>query len=130
MVIWEDKQVEGFDFIETFALVAKLTSVRCFLAITTARGWELHQMDVNNAFLHGDLEEEVYMTLPPGFRTSTTNKVCKLRKSLHGLKQAPRQWFAKLPSVALSCRHTKSKQDYCVFTKQIPISFYNNISVC
>jgi len=74
LVIWEDKQVEGFDFIETFALVAKLTSVRCFLAITTARGWELHQMDVNNAFLHGDLEEEVCMTPPLGFRTSTTNK--------------------------------------------------------
>jgi len=61
MVIGAGKQVEGFDFIETFALIAKLTIVRCYLAIKVAKGWELYQMDVNDVFLYGDLDEEVYM---------------------------------------------------------------------
>jgi len=61
-----------------------MTSVRCFLSIAIAHGWELHQLDVNNAFLHGDLNEEVYMKLPPGYTASTSNKVCRLRKSLYG----------------------------------------------
>jgi len=85
-VIHGDKQVEGFDFTATFAPMAKMTSVRCFLVFATTKGWELHQMDVNNAFLHGDLEEEVYMTLSLGFKASRPNKVCKLQKSLYGLK--------------------------------------------
>jgi len=57
LVIRGDEQVEGFDYHETFAPVAKIVSVRCFLAVAIARGWELHQMDVHNSFLHGDLEE-------------------------------------------------------------------------
>jgi len=61
-IIRGDHQLEGFDFTETFAPVAKMSSVRTFLSIAVVRGWELHQMDVNNAFLHGDLEEDVYMS--------------------------------------------------------------------
>ena len=86
-----DEQIEGFNYHGIFAPVAKMVSVRCFLLVVVAKGWELHQMDVNNAFLHGDLEEEVYMTLLLGFRTSGPGKVCKLKKSRYGLKQAPRQ---------------------------------------
>jgi len=67
-----------------------MTSVRPFLTIAAAKGWELHQMDVNNAFLQGDLDEEVYMRMPPVFQTANPNKVCRLQKSLYGLKQAPR----------------------------------------
>jgi len=98
LVIRGDYQVEGFDYNETFALVAKMTSTRWFLSVAVAKGWELHQMDVNNAFLHGDLEEEVFMKMPPGFVAYDSTKVCRLKKSLYGLRQTPRQWFAKLSS--------------------------------
>lgn len=86
LVILGNNQVAGIDFKETFAPVAKMVSVRVFLAVAVVRGWELHQMDVHNAFLHGDLDEEVYMSLPPGFSGASPGKVCRLRKSLYGLR--------------------------------------------
>jgi len=114
-VICGDYQVEGFDYNETVAPVAKMTSIRCFLSVVVAKGWELHQMDVNNAFLYGDLEEEVFMKMPPGFAAPDSNKVCHLKKSLYGLRQAPRQWFGKLSSKLCEYGFVRSYADYSLF---------------
>lgn len=90
LVIFGNHQVTGMDYNDTFAPVAKMVTVRVYLVVATVKQWELHQMDAHNAFLHGDLAEEVYMKLPPSFQVTQPGKVCKLRKSLYGLKQAPR----------------------------------------
>ena len=81
-------QEYGIDYEETFAPVARLSSVRTLLAVAASRQWKLFQMNVKNAFLNGDLSEEVYMQLPPGL-SHPPDKVCRLRHALYGLKQAP-----------------------------------------
>lgn len=115
LVILGNNQVAGIDYNETFAPVAKMVSVRVFLAVAVIRNWELHQMDVHNAFLHGDLDEEVYMKLPPGFYGSR-GKVCRLKKSLYGLRQAPRNWFSKLATALKTFGFTQSYADYSLFS--------------
>ena len=80
-------QKEGIDFSETFSPVAKMVTVRSVVALASSRGWYIYQMDVHNAFLNGNILEKVYMTIPSGFaRQGETQKVCKLHKSLYGLK--------------------------------------------
>ena len=105
LVIQGCRQKQGVDYQETFAPVAKMTTVRALLAIAAAKGWTLYQMDVSNAFLPGDFYEEVYMQLSQGYAHFScritpssepvmargSGKVCRLLKSLYGLKQAPRQ---------------------------------------
>jgi len=116
LVIFGNHQVARIDYIETFAPVAKMTIVGVFLVVSAAKNWEIYQMDVHNTFLHGDLEEEVYMKLPPGFQVSVPGKVCKLKKSLYGLKLTPRCWFAKLSAAFKGYRFQQSYSDYSLFS--------------
>ena len=90
-------QVQGVDFNETFAPVAKFTTIQCIVALGAALDLEMHQMDVKTAFLNGDLEEDIYMEQPSDFvQRGQEHLVCKLRKSLYGLKQASRAWYQKI----------------------------------
>ena len=92
-------QQPGMDFDETFSPVVKPATVRLILSLAAQQQWSLHQLDVSNAFLHGLLEETVYMEQPPGFVDSSyPHHVCKLQKALYGLKQAPRAWFERFTS--------------------------------
>jgi hypothetical protein len=108
------QQVHGIDYDETFTLVVKMDSIHLALAIVTTKGWEVHQMDVKNAFLHGDLSEDIYMEQPPGF-IQDSSLVCRLKKSLYGLKQASRAWYAKMDSYLLSQNFVRCKYDPNVY---------------
>ncbi|CAH9106825.1 unnamed protein product, partial [Cuscuta europaea] len=116
LVVCGNRQVAGIDYTDTFAPVAKMVTVRTILAIATSLHWELHQIDVDNVFLHGDLREEVYMHLPPGYSSSTPGMVCRLLRSLYGLRQAPRCWFSKLTTFLKSYGFVQSHADYSLFT--------------
>ena len=94
-------QFQGIDYNDTFAPVAKMDSIRLALAIAASRQWEVHHMDVKCDFLHGYMNEENYIQQPKGF-VSNTSLVCTLKKSLHGLKQVPRAWYAKIDGFLLS----------------------------
>ncbi|KAL0404413.1 UNVERIFIED_CONTAM: Retrovirus-related Pol polyprotein from transposon RE2 [Sesamum radiatum] len=84
-------QVEGVDYVESFSPLAKAVTVRLLLAVVAARNWKIHQLDVNNAFFQGRLDEEIFMTPPEGYQVAAVS-VCRLTRSLYGLKQASRQW--------------------------------------
>lgn len=117
-------QREGIDYKETFAHVAKLTTVRCLLVVAAVQSWPLHQMNVQNAFLHGDLMEEVYMQMPLGLcRPGEQHLLCRLNKSLYGLKQASRSWFKKFSTAFQHDGFRQSKAEYSLFTKTFGNSF-------
>lgn len=110
-------QQEGFDYSETFNPVVKPATVRVVLTIALSKGWLLHQIDINNAFLNGDLDEEVFMTQPPGFIQGDGSLVCKLNKALYGLKQAPRAWISKLYHTLLTFGFKAAKSNVSLFIK-------------
>ncbi|KAJ0467966.1 putative RNA-directed DNA polymerase [Helianthus annuus] len=110
------RQQPGVDYHDTFSPVIKATTIRTVLSIAVTKGWPLRQLDVQNAFLHGDLKETVYLQQPPGFvDPMRPDHVCLLHKSLYGLKQAPRAWFHRLSSVLRSLGFRGSKTDPSLF---------------
>lgn len=121
-------QVEGMDYFETFSPVAKVTTIRLLLALASTQKWHLHQLDVHNAFSHGNLEEEIYMQLPPGLSTQNPNQVCRLLKSIYGLKQSSRQWYACLSNALISKGFSQSASNSSLFTKHTN-SFFTAILV-
>lgn len=112
-------QTYGVDYQETFAPVAKMDSIRALLSCAANLGWSLHQLDVKNAYLHGNLEEEVYMDIPPGFSSQITDgKVCRLKKALYGLKQSPRAWFGRFLHAMLKIGYKQSHADHTMFVRR------------
>ena len=92
-------QKEGIDYEETFAPVARYTSIRTIISLDSMMKWDLHQMDVKTTFLNGLIEEEVYIKKPQGFEVEDiVTHVCKLKKDQYGLKQAPRAWYGRIDS--------------------------------
>ncbi|BBH02251.1 transposable element gene [Prunus dulcis] len=110
-------QTYGIDYEETFAPVAKLNTVRVLLSLAANLDWPLHQFDVKNAFLHGELTEEVYMDIPPGYNTTQTGTVCRLRKALYGLKQSPRAWFGRFTMAMKNNGFKQCNSDHTLFLK-------------
>lgn len=119
LVVKGFSQKKGIDFEEIFSPVVKMSSIRVVLGLAASLNLEVEQLDVKTAFLHGDLEEEIYMEQPEGFKVKgKENLVCRLKKSLYGLKQAPRQWYKKFDSFMMTQGYTRTSADHCVFMKK------------
>ncbi|KAL0284884.1 UNVERIFIED_CONTAM: Retrovirus-related Pol polyprotein from transposon RE1 [Sesamum calycinum] len=116
-------QIEGVDYFDSFSPIAKSVTFRIFLALAVSRSWPLLQFDVNNIFLHGFLDEDVYMEPPQGFVGAAPGQVCKLQKSLYGLKQASRQWNLELTTKLLNFGFSQSTHENCLFIKSSDSEF-------
>ncbi|KAE8658140.1 Retrovirus-related Pol polyprotein from transposon TNT 1-94 [Hibiscus syriacus] len=113
-------QQKGVDYDEIFSPVVRHTSIRAILALVAS--WDLHleQMDVKTAFLNGDLEEHIYMRQPEGFtQPGNEHLVCRLKKSLYGLKQSPRQWYKRFDSYMIKIGYNRCEYDCCVYVKSL-----------
>jgi hypothetical protein len=109
-------QRPGIDYTKTFSPVVKPATIRSVLTVAVMQGWTLRQMDVNNAFLHGQITEDVYMSQPPGFKDqSKPNHVCRLRKAIYRLKQAPQAWYSTLKDALIHLGFHNSKADSSLF---------------
>jgi hypothetical protein len=113
-------QQEGENYDETFAPVAKYTSIRAIISLAASMGWSLHQMDVKTAFLNGLIEEEVYIEKPQGFEVHPREThACRLKKALYGFKQAPRAWYARIDSYLTRLGFSKSYDDPNLYYKVV-----------
>jgi len=112
------KQIHGIDYDETFSPVAMVKSIRIMLAIAAYHDYEIWQMDVKTAFLNGSLEEDVYMTQPEGFvDPKNVRKICKLRRSIYGLKQASRRWNIRFDEIVTEYGFIQNEDEPCVYKK-------------
>lgn len=112
------KQIHGIDYDETFSPVAMVKSIRILLAIAAYNNYEIWQMDVKTAFLNGSLEEDVYMTQPEGFvNPKDARKICKLRRSIYGLKQASRRWNIRFDQTVKEFGFIQNEDESCVYKK-------------
>ncbi|GJS38509.1 zinc finger, CCHC-type containing protein, partial [Tanacetum coccineum] len=130
-VFWKEAIDEeiGIDYFNTYAPVARITTIRLLLALAAIHNLVIHKIDVKTIFLNGDLEEEVYMKQPEGFvLPGNEHKVCKLVKSLYGLKQAPKQWHQKFNEVVLLSGFLLNQSDKCVYSKFD--SFGKGVIIC
>ena len=108
----------AIDYQKTFAPVTKLNTIRILLSLDANLDWPLHQLDVKNAFLNETQEEKAYMEIPHGFETNhMRDKVCKLKRSLYGLKQSPRVWFERFTRAVKQQRYNQSQADHTLFIK-------------
>jgi hypothetical protein len=113
-------QKKGIDFDEIFSPVVKMTSIRTILSLVEVEDLHLEQLDVKTTFLHGDLEEEIYMQQPQGYEVKgKENLVCRLKKSLYGLKKAPRKWYLKFDRFMTEQGYSRCHSDHCVYFKKL-----------
>lgn len=134
----------GVDYTKVFAPVTRLDTMRVLLALVAQRGWEVYQLDMKSAFLHGELKEEVFVQQPEGFvKKGEEEKVYKLKKALYGLKQAPRAWYSKIEAYFAKEKFERCSSEHTLFTKKnegniLIVSLYvddlifigNNRSMC
>ncbi|CAM8895692.1 unnamed protein product [Rhodiola kirilowii] len=120
LVVKGFQQKYGIDYTDVFTPVVKMTTIRLVLSMVAVEDLELRQLDVKIAFLHGDLEEEIYMNQPKGYLSEGNELlVCKLKKSLCGLKQAPRQWYKKFDGFMHEVKFVRSEADHCCYFKKL-----------
>jgi hypothetical protein len=113
-------QEPSIDFIDTFAPVSKLDTIKLLLALTAQNNWYIFQLDFKSVFLNGVLNEEIYVEQPNGFEKEiTSNKVYLLKKALYGLKQAPRAWYSRLDSYLLSLGFERSMNEVTLYVKNV-----------
>ena len=111
-------QQEGIDFEETYELVAKLNTIRLLVSLATKHNWRIHQLDVKYSFLNGDLKEEVYLVQSEGFvQKGQEQLVCRLKKAIYGMKQAPSSWYIKIDTFFKQQGFLKSKNDSSLHIK-------------
>jgi hypothetical protein len=112
-------QTYGIHYEETYSPIVKMTTIRAIIVMAITKGWSLHQMDVNNVFLHGHLQEEVYMEQPPGYVDQThPNLVYMLKKVLYGLKLAPRTWSDKIGQYLVTSGFQTSNAYFSLYVKK------------
>ncbi|KAL9252086.1 Retrovirus-related Pol polyprotein from transposon TNT 1-94-like protein [Drosera capensis] len=124
LVVKGFQQKRGIDYNEIFAPVIKMTTIRLVFSIVTAKDLHLEQLDVKTMFLHGDLDEDIYMVQPEGYQIAAKeNLVCKLTKSMYGLKQEPRQWYVKFDNFMSRSGYKKCDMDHCCYTRHFGSSY-------